>query len=116
MLSILLQKQTLVRSKEPFPGRGGAETAQGLLAVPGSFWGIKGRLSLLGLGLFANALAFLHCKQEGMSELSGGGEYRWSLAEGEGSANQRRLASSIRTEQMGLRQPGGALPSLPKCV
>lgn len=86
------------------------EPLHGLWTVLESSQGVKGSSLTPGLGLLPVPLPVCTSREEGMSELSGGGGDRWSPAEQEGSANQRRSGSSIRTWSRWVW--GGALPSL----
>lgn len=97
VLRILPQKQNLVIRKASFPRyrvmRICAVFVNSREVIP------ECELQALtpGLGLLPVPLPVRISREEGMSELSGDGGDRWSLAEQEGSANQRSLGSSIRT-------------------
>lgn len=95
-LGVLPQKQTWILGKHRPQCREFWGSVQRLWTVLGSVQGVKGRL-LLQIQLYLPVPLSVSSREEGMSQLSGGGGYRWSLAEQEGSANQRRSASSIRT-------------------
>lgn len=91
-LTEVLRKKPCLLGKYHFPG---ARSCENLCRSSQS---VKGRLSFQVWVCYQVPLPICMGREKGMSELSGGGGDRWSLAEQEESANQRRSGSSIRTQ------------------
>lgn len=85
------------------------EPVHGLWTLLGSSQSVKGRLSLQVWVYYQCPCPSIPAERKDVWAVRRGGD-RWSLAEQEGSANQRRLGSSIRTWSRWVW--GGALPSL----
>lgn len=97
MLRALPHKQKLVNRKVSYPATESTEVCQWARVIPGH----EGQAQKPRFRPTSQCPCLSTGAEEGMSELSGPGGYRWSLAEWEGGANQRRSAPQLELEADG---------------